>query len=242
MKKSTIVSSASAIIFLGLSTQLHAASCAETYSSSGLTVLEGNTVCFLYDALDVSPLYGNLSVSGDNIFSNPDSFIASSANGGSTQTTGIGTVFVSAKDGFNLETINILERGSYRMSGPGSSVDMDASLDIFNSDSPLFDFNSATLSVTGDLTIQDGNIHNWTASTSFNLSSVGWSNTNDIGLTLTNILTASTVNSGETATIEKNLAGTQLISITTSPIPLPAAIWLFGAGLLGLIGFIRHKK
>jgi len=32
----------------------------------------------------------------------------------------------------------------------------------------------------------------------------------------------------------------QLNSITT--VPLPAAVWLFGTGLLGLIGFSKRKK
>ncbi len=28
----------------------------------------------------------------------------------------------------------------------------------------------------------------------------------------------------------------------TAPVPLPAAVWLFGSGLLGLIGIARRKK
>jgi len=28
----------------------------------------------------------------------------------------------------------------------------------------------------------------------------------------------------------------------TTPVPVPAAAWLFGSGLLGLIGFARRKK
>ncbi|MGB5439441.1 MAG: VPLPA-CTERM sorting domain-containing protein, partial [Gammaproteobacteria bacterium] len=31
-------------------------------------------------------------------------------------------------------------------------------------------------------------------------------------------------------------------AFATSSVPLPAAIWLFGSGLLGLIGIARHKK
>jgi hypothetical protein len=27
-----------------------------------------------------------------------------------------------------------------------------------------------------------------------------------------------------------------------SPVPIPAAVWLFGSGLLGLIGIARRKK
>jgi hypothetical protein len=29
---------------------------------------------------------------------------------------------------------------------------------------------------------------------------------------------------------------------TISAVPIPAAVWLFGSGLLGLIGVSRHKK
>lgn len=31
------------------------------------------------------------------------------------------------------------------------------------------------------------------------------------------------------------------LSGTASPVPLPAAVWLFGSGLLGLIGIARKK-
>ena len=31
-------------------------------------------------------------------------------------------------------------------------------------------------------------------------------------------------------------------SLTFTPVPVPAAVWLFGSGLLGLIGFARRKK
>ncbi len=32
------------------------------------------------------------------------------------------------------------------------------------------------------------------------------------------------------------------ITLTTSPVPVPAAAWLFGSGLLGLIGIARRKQ
>ena len=30
--------------------------------------------------------------------------------------------------------------------------------------------------------------------------------------------------------------------ITPAPVPIPAAVWLFGSGLLGLVGVARRKK
>jgi PKD repeat protein len=32
------------------------------------------------------------------------------------------------------------------------------------------------------------------------------------------------------------------IAITVSAVPVPAAVWLFGSGLLGVIGIARRKK
>ncbi len=43
-----------------------------------------------------------------------------------------------------------------------------------------------------------------------------------------------------------NSAGTQLartdISVLVAPVPVPSAVWLFGPGLLGLVGVARRKK
>ena len=38
-----------------------------------------------------------------------------------------------------------------------------------------------------------------------------------------------------------NTLGLDNFSVTTSPVPVPAAVWLFGSGLLGLIGVARRK-
>lgn len=32
------------------------------------------------------------------------------------------------------------------------------------------------------------------------------------------------------------------VSVSTSPVPVPAAVWLFGSGLLGLVGVARRRK
>lgn len=242
MNKEKIMAAGAALVLMGLASPAQALYCDDTYGGSGLSVLEGNTVCFLYDAENVSPLYGTLSVSGDNIFSTPDNFIAASADGGTSQTTGTGTVRVVAKEGYELNTVNVGERGNYRLSGSGSSVDVDAVLDVFDWSAPLFGSrDSGNLTFTGDLTLQDGDLHTWTGGASFDLSTALWDDINDVGLTLTNVLTAYTEVGGESATIEKTLAGTELISIETTPVPIPAAIWLFGSGLIGLGAFLRRR-
>ena len=39
-----------------------------------------------------------------------------------------------------------------------------------------------------------------------------------------------------------NISGSGDCSASVSPVPVPAAIWLFGSGLLGLIGVSRHRQ
>jgi hypothetical protein len=36
--------------------------------------------------------------------------------------------------------------------------------------------------------------------------------------------------------------GSALVRVSAVPVPVPAAVWLFGSGLIGLIGFARRKK
>lgn len=240
MKKKLLVS----VLGLGisaLSLQATAAPCS-SYASSIFTVQEGSTVCFVYDPTAVSPLYGNLTVSGDNIFATPVGFTASSTDGGTTSITGNGTIRVIAKDGYNLDAINVGELGNYRMSSGNTSVDVDASLRVFDWSSPIFG-DSLTQSMTvSDLSLRDGNIHSWNASTGFDLNASILSDYNDLGLSLTNILTASTLNLGESAMITKTASGTHItVSIMTTPIPVPAAAWLFGTGLIALAGIARRK-
>ena len=37
-------------------------------------------------------------------------------------------------------------------------------------------------------------------------------------------------------------AGSAFHLVSTSAVPVPAAVWLFGSGLIGLIGVARRKK
>ena len=45
------------------------------------------------------------------------------------------------------------------------------------------------------------------------------------------------------ATLElSGLSVSHITSLTAAPVPIPAAVWLFGSGLLGLIGIAKRKK
>lgn len=53
------------------------------------------------------------------------------------------------------------------------------------------------------------------------------------------ILGTATVASDGTVTLAGNAGST---TTTPPPVPLPAAVWLFGSGLLGLVGVSRRRK
>lgn len=226
--------------------QGYAAFCQNNYGGSGLTALEGATVCFVFDPNGIDPLFGSLSSSGDNIFATPTAFKALSENGaGSVTVSATGTIQVVAKPGWVLDGINVGEIGDYRLTAGDTSVDVDAWLRVFDwfDPTPLFGTEETTnLAVSGDLTIKDGNLHNWTAQGGFDLSTPLWDNRDHVGLTLQNTLNAISLANGESAMIQKKAVGSEItVSVFTTPIPVPAAVWLFASGLLGLAGLARRR-
>ena len=212
----------------------------------GYCIGEGDTVIFKFAGTTSSiGLFGTVEVIGDSIVSFPTDFRAESVDGaGTILESDNGTVQVIAKSGYQIDGINVLERGDYLMTGANASIDVDGWSSIFDWNN-LLDGPSITqnLSITGDLTIIDSEIHTWEGVTSFDLTGSGWDDVNHIGLQLQNNLSAYTFADGETAWIEKKITGGSIdLSIATTVIPVPAAAWLFGSGLLGLVGVARRKK
>jgi hypothetical protein len=59
-------------------------------------------------------------------------------------------------------------------------------------------------------------------------------------------ITWGTVNSSAVTSIEFFVTGAQnmdsIIDNVSAVVPVPAAVWLFGSGLLGLVGIAKRKK
>jgi hypothetical protein len=53
-----------------------------------------------------------------------------------------------------------------------------------------------------------------------------------------NISFSTTANMGNLFTSDQIFSG----DIINQPVPVPAAVWLFGSGLIGLVGVARRKK
>ena len=92
----------------------------------------------------------------------------------------------------------------------------------------------------GALTVNTNTPVAWSAGAFIDLAdTIGWATDTEVTVTLENLLTATTLNSGvgETALIEKKFEG---VAITVNPVPIPGAVWLLGSAL-GLLGWMRRK-
>lgn len=214
-------------------------------ATAALIHLSGDTVDFYYDPVDVDPLYGSINVSGDTIFALPTQFSTTASGGVIDTISAQGTIQVVAKDGYSLSSITVAEGGFYKIDNSASSVDVDAALRLFDFNDPLAGIGLGTeeninLTLSSGLNIKDGNLNSWSASGSFDMTTATWDGINHVGLSLTNLLTATSVDGG-IAYIDKNSVGGVGFTFSTA-VPVPAAVWLFGSGLIGLFGFARRKK
>jgi len=203
-------------------------------STNAATITQfGDDVSFTYDD---STLYGTGVIFGNSIFFTPIAFLAESLDGAGldTATATLNIDVHATTSGYSMSNFTIFEDGDYRLKGSGASVDADGFFRATSlttacglppcQDTVLFD--AGTFADTG------GAFDLWNMGGSLNLS---WGSDTDVRLTVQNNLTAETLASGEIAFIQKKF------SITIPGVPVPAAVWLFASGLLGLIGVARRK-
>ena len=208
-----------------------------------LVTVPGTNVSFTYDDADLG-LFGTPTVFGDSIFFTPTNFDAVSTNeDGAVIVNSTVNVDVTILDPSALvfEGFSLIERGDYRLVGDNSSVDVGGQLrarDWFGN--PLTEANDF-IAETAPLTNNDGEFHNWEADAAVTIVGAEWEGITTIRVTIENVLTATSITQGESAFLEKKLAGNS-VGLIVNPVPVPAAVWLFGSGLLGLVGIARRKK
>jgi len=208
--------------------------------ANAATVTEcGTDVCFTYDN---ATNFGSANIIGNNIFFLPTDFIAESYNGeGAVSTNSTLQVRVDAIGDFNMQKFQLQESGDYYLSGDGASATAGGMFAVTSTtktcpDDGLFPCREQELLNAGPMTTQ-GTFDEWNITSEIDLTgNSDWISDSGVIMTIKNRLSATTLNLGEEAFVEKKIAG---VGITV--VPVPAAVWLLGSALGGL-ACLRRKR
>jgi len=203
--------------------------------------LFGTDVSFTFDD---ATLFGPGIVVGNSLVFQPTNFKAESLNGAGAVTASETLIIdvMATTPGYDITSLAMQEQGDYKRKGVEASVAASGRLGVTSTTVncgvilPCNDasiFNVAGLGDTGGATVA------WSGGTSVNLAdTTGWGSDTSLQISFQNNLSATTLNNGEEAFIQKKLGGVGLI---VNPVPVPAALWLFGSGLLALAGVSRRR-
>jgi len=220
--------------------KIFAVSClalASSTASAAIITQNGNNVSFTYDD---ATAYGTGNVVGDVIFFTPTTFLAQSLDGaGIDATTATLNIDVTAiTTGFSMTSFSLAEEGDYKLSGSGASVSADGyfAATSLTTNCGLPPCRDTTIFDAGTLNNSNGLLNPWNMGGTLNLADVaGWGSDTSVRLTIQNNLAAETLATGEIAFIQKKF------SVSIPQVPVPAAVWLFASGLIGLMGVARRK-
>lgn len=214
-----------------------ALACSWSADAAFITIVDPNGLSdfsLTYDDQQTGPM-GLPQISNNVVFFVPNDFFAESENGlgqGSLNDSFAFRLDVLSGHDFSLDQFDLKERGDYRLDGAGSSVTAQGQLQVFDALDPSAFFTDFLQ--TGPLDIEDNQLHNWTGYASIGATE-GWSGSQSAWITIENILTAETGALNEYAFIEKKFTG-GAVQLEVSQVPLPPALWLFGAGIVTLLG------
>jgi hypothetical protein len=205
-----------------------------TQTASAASVTQcGPNICYAYDDAQAAvSLYGTPTLIGDALRFLPGTFRAQSDDGEGIVSTTASFFFdnVYSLSGDAIDEIMVSEFGDYEITN-GDRVSDELTLNAVNnlgagtaSENELF---TATGGSTG--------LQRWNIDNTLDVSSQFLSN--DLNLTVVNLLEAETNAQGETAWIQKKLEIQAVAAV-----PLPAGAWLMISALGALGGLMRRKK
>jgi hypothetical protein len=215
-------------------------------SSYAATVqLVGDSITYEYDDQQAAlALFGTPTVIGDGVRFLPPSFRAESVDGAGTVVVSANFIFSSVytQSGNTIQTIGVSEFGDYEITN-GDSVGADLLLTVSSNTSLNpgdMSFDPASFDASGD----SGGLQLWDMSVLVDPSIEFLNPTNSVAVSIQNTLTATTDAFGETAWIQKKLSfiASEDSGVLPPAIPVPAAAWLFGSALLGLMGVAKRKQ
>ncbi len=196
-------------------------------------------------------LYNEPSIVGSAIRFSPDPniFKADALNGASASIGSSAIFDIVAHTGFQLDSLFLVERGNYLLNGPNSAVNHSGKLIVIDpNDTTFFEEINENILPLAPLTINDNAQHRWDGRATADILNSLIAGAGTLSVTINNLLTANAdqINSPSQAFIDKSFATAPVTlgvnEFPADPVPLPAAVWLFGSGLIGLFGVARQRS
>src|SRR6056297_945320 len=200
-------------------------------AQAATVTLIGDNISYEYDTgtnAGALALFGTPAIVGDTVRFLPNTFRAESLDGAGTDSAAATFIFdrIYSANGNAIQSMSMFEWGDYEISGSGD-VSADLLLTAASNVAPEFTFASDSFDASGD---SGGTLQPWVMMAQVNPAADFITPANDIALSIQNTLLATSDGDGDAAWIQKKLA-----FVATTVVPLPAAAWLFGSSLLGLL-------
>ncbi len=152
-----------------------------------------------------------------------------------------------ARTGFAFDGLTLDEGGTYKLKGVTGFVDANGFMNVWEGGTISGAFNTDPILNTTSY-VSDNVFRPWAAASSSDLTGLQWDGISTIDILVSNTLEAfSAPSTSDAAEILKLTTGAgvslgvDMNGGAGGAVPVPAAVWLFGSGLLGLVGVARRK-
>jgi len=204
-------------------------------SNAALITTNGSNVSFTYDD-SLLGLFGPASVSGNSLIFAPTNFSASSTISSPFDFTNSSFTVTINSLGNYINKISLVESGNYIKLGGSADVTASGTLTTTDLTNTLTSISNITPTVVPFATTDFQNpVGNWEAKANENVL-----NSFSVLANINNILGTQKFQTSDYALINK--LSVSLTATTVTAVPLPQAVWLFGAGLMGLLSFSKRKN
>ena len=202
----------------------------------------GPSICYTYDPLQAAAAaFGTPTLLGDSMRFVPPNFRAESLNGAGTVTVTATWLFdnVYSTGGGEIGSVLITEAGDFSITGDSGgapdTVGVNLYTQVANNASAEVATDLKNFSASGDTFLPP---QPWALiSTAINPSTAFTSLANNVAVSIQNTLSATTDELGGAAWIQKKF----VVEIgTVAPVPVPAAVWLFGSAF-GVLSLVRRR-
>jgi hypothetical protein len=203
-------------------------------SNAALITIDGSDVSFTYDD-SLLGLFGPASVSGNSLTFAPTNFSASSTTSSPFDFTNSSFAVTINSLGNYINKISLVESGNYIKIGGSADVAASGSLTTIDLTNTLTSHSNITPTAAFATTNFPNPVGNWKATANENLL-----NSFSVLANINNILGTQKLQTSDFALINK--LSVSLTAYTVTAVPLPQAVWLFGAGLLGMLKLSKRKN